>query len=80
MLTGEAIGQALSCEIKKFEVLMFLSETENKISAGVKGEPHLNLAQSETLCMWKSPLYGTWEISSTPVKHRGKFMKGRPAR
>ena len=25
-----------------------------------------NLAQSETLCTWRSSLRGTWEVSSTP--------------
>ena len=25
-----------------------------------------NLAQSETLCTWRSSLHGTWEVSSVP--------------
>jgi hypothetical protein len=25
-----------------------------------------NLAQSETLCTWRSSLFGTWEVSSMP--------------
>jgi hypothetical protein len=26
----------------------------------------VDLAWSETLCTWRRPLYGTWEISSVP--------------
>lgn len=44
-------------------VLMLLSEAEDKISLGVIGEPILDPTQSETLCMWRSFLTGTWEIS-----------------
>lgn len=70
MLTGEAIGQVLSCEINKSGVLMLLSETENKTKESGIGESSLDLAQSETLCMWKSPLNGTWEISLAPLNLR----------
>jgi hypothetical protein len=63
VLTGETIGQVLSCEIKLFGVLMLLSEAEDKMSIGVNGEPLLNPTQSKTLCMWRRFLTGTWEVS-----------------
>lgn len=42
---------------------MLLSEAEDKTGMGVRGEPMSDPAQSETLCMWRSFLTGTWEIS-----------------
>ena len=30
------------------------------------GSHEKNLAQSETLCTWRSSLRGTWEVSSMP--------------
>ena len=73
MLTGETIGQVLSCEIRTFGVLMVLSETEDKTDMSVKGKPVSDPTQSETLCMWRSFLTGTWEVSCV-------FGSGMPGR
>ncbi len=35
----------------------------------------MDLAQSETPCVWRSPLYGTWEISLAPGLGSGRFRK-----
>ncbi len=45
---------------------MLLSETEDNIEVNNNGKSTSDLAQSKTLCTWKSSLYGTWEVSSTP--------------
>ena len=37
------------------------------------GEYGMDLAQSETSCTWRRPLYGTWEISLVP----GPLCPGR---
>lgn len=66
MLTGDVMGQVLSCEIKRSEVLMLLSEAENDIASRVEGERVADLAQSETLSTWRCSLIGTWEISFMP--------------
>ena len=35
-----------------------------------------NLAQSETLCTWRSSLHGTWEVSSVPGRQAGPVHEG----
>jgi len=47
---------------------MFLSETEDKKQWAANGEAHGYLAQSETSCMWRRSLTGTWEISGPPAQ------------
>jgi|AVFP01.1.fsa_nt_gi hypothetical protein len=45
---------------------MLLSETEDHAGASVIGRVRIpGLTQSETPCMWRSPLCGTREISQT---------------
>ncbi len=41
----------------------------------MNGECGMDLAQSETPCVWRSPLYGTWEISLAPGLGSGRFKK-----
>lgn len=55
---------------------MLLSEAEDYGGTGVNGEPGSYLAQSETLCTWRSSLTGTWEISVLPARAgRGRKAK-----
>ena len=46
---------------------------EGNIISCVTGECGMDLAQSETPCTWRCPLYGTWEISLVP----GHLCPGR---
>ena len=39
-----------------------------------------NLAQSETLCTWRSSLRGTWEVSPAPGLVPGRLGKAEAAR
>src|SRR3982074_1324693 len=39
-----------------------------------------NLAQSETLCTWRSSLRGTWEVSPAPGLVPGRLGKAKAAR
>jgi len=55
---------------------MFLSEAEDKNCANVIGEFAWYLAQSETLCTWRSSLTGTWEVSMLPAQ-AGRLSKAR---
>jgi hypothetical protein len=81
VLTGEVMGQVLSCERNfKFEVLMLLSEAEDRIWLYVFGEYSLDLAQSETLSTWRSPLRGTWEVSSLSCYQQDRLMKEESVR
>jgi len=41
------------------------------------GECEMNLAQSETPCTRRRPLYGTWEISFLPGWHAGSDHEGK---
>ena len=60
---------------------MLLSEAEDHTAVRAEGERAVDLAQSETLCTWRRPLYGTWEISSVPEDGTsGRFMKGNTRR
>jgi hypothetical protein len=43
------MGQVWSCERRRIEVLMLLSEAEDNMNANVIGECVFDLAQSETL-------------------------------
>lgn len=68
MLTGESTGQVLSGErLFMNEVSMRLSEAEDHLGAGARGEPVSNLAPSQTLSTWRRSLTGTWEISRMPA-------------
>jgi len=55
---------------------MFLSEAEDKNRTNAIGEFVQYLAQSETLCTWRSSLTGTWEISILPAQS-GRLSKAR---
>ena len=39
------------------------------------GSHEKNLAQSETLCTWRSSLRGTWEVSAAPGLVPGRLGK-----
>jgi len=39
-----------------------------------------NLAQSETLCTWRSSLRGTWEVSPAPGLVPGRLGKAEAVR
>lgn len=54
---------------------MLLSEAENNMNADTMGECVFDLAQSETLCTWKSSLIGTWEISMPPAMERAGWLR-----
>ena len=60
------MGWVLSCETGFSEVpIHFVDEKATSFHAK-DGEHGMDLAQSETPCTWRRPLYGTWEISSVP--------------
>ena len=81
VLTGETMGQVLSCEIKRSEVLMLLSEAEDYTATRAIGQRAVDLAQSETLSTWRRSLTGTWEISFTPGQvYPGRLAKARAVR
>ncbi len=58
------MGWVLSCETGLSEVLIHFSDEKATSSLATDGEHGMDLAQSETPCTWRRPLYGTWEISS----------------
>ncbi len=58
---------------------MFLSEAEDNNRANAIGEFVWYLAQSKTLCTWRSSLTGTWEISVSPAQ-AGRWGKAQAIR
>lgn len=72
------MGQVWSCERRRIEVLMLLSEAEDNMNANVIGECVFDLAQSETLSTWRSSLTGTWEISMLPAIERAGWQRREP--
>ena len=67
-------GLGIEPRNNSFEVSTLLSETEDNKVPGANGEPGACLAGSKTLCTWRSPVYGTWEISVCPS---GRSQWGR---
>ena len=59
---------------------MLLSEAEDKIKLYANGKYRVDLTQSETLSTWRSPLHGTWEISSASVFKPDRLMKVKTVR
>ena len=80
-LTGEHAGQPLSCEIRQYGTPRQLTEAEGNIERGAKCKPPTSPAQSKTLCMRESSLYGNWETPRTPdgdgTSGRSGKAKGR---
>ena len=66
-LTGEDVGQVLSCEIRHFGAPTLLSEAEGHIGDGAMRESSSSPAQSETLCTRGSSLHGTREVPLLPA-------------
>ncbi len=65
--TGETMGWVLSRETGLIPRCRSRSVEEKATSShAFVGECGMDLAQSETPCTWRRPLYGTWEISSLP--------------
>jgi hypothetical protein len=58
------MGWVLSCETGFSEVPIHFVDEKATPSHAKTGEGEMGLAQSETPCTWRRPLYGTWEISS----------------
>ena len=75
------MGWVLSCETGISEVLIFFWFGEGNIISRGMAMCGMDLAQSETPCTWRRPLYGTWEISF-PARcgMPGRFMKGNTER
>ena len=60
---------------------MLLSEAEGNTPTRAKGKRVGDLAQSETLCMWRRSSTGTWEISFVSSKGlRGRVVKAKAER
>src|ERR1700756_2582165 len=55
-------------------------EDEKATSSRRNGFATRSLAQAETPCMWRSPLYGTWEVSPVPGLVPGRLGKAEAAR
>ncbi len=75
------MGWVLSCETGLSGVPIHFSDEKATSSHATDGEYGMDLAQSETPCTWRCPLYGTWEISF-PARcgMPGRFMKGNTER
>ena len=61
------MGLVLSCETGLSEVPIHFADEKATSSHATDGEYGMDLAQSETPCTWRRPLYGTWEISLAPI-------------
>ena len=64
------MGWVLSCETGLSEVPIHFSDEKATSSHALVGECEMDLAQSETPCVWRSPLCGTWEASCRPQPRR----------
>ncbi len=72
------MGWVLSCEMGQTSRCRSRSAEEKAtLSHASRGECEADLAQSETPCTWRSPLYGTWEVSFAPGRHAGTIHEGR---
>src|SRR5215470_3535337 len=60
------MGQVLSCETGLISRCRSSSLTRRQHLPWRIGLHGKNLAQSETLCTWRSSLRGTWEVSPVP--------------
>ena len=70
------MGWVLSCETGSSEVPIYFRDEKATSSHAQDGECEMALAQSETPCTWRRPLYGTWEISSAPGLRFGPVQEG----
>src|SRR5215467_13427729 len=60
------MGQVLSCETGLIPRCRSRTAEEKATSSMAYWLAWENLAQSETLCTWRSSLRGTWEVSPVP--------------
>lgn len=74
-LTGADAGQVLSCEITQIGAPTLLSEAEGHIDGSANRKFPPSPTQSETLCMCRSLLHGTWEI---PTPSAEAVLADRP--
>ena len=70
------MGWVLSYETGIFEVPISFGCREGNTTSCALAMRGMDLAQSETPCAWRRPLYGTWEISSAPALRLGPVQEG----
>src|SRR5215475_12654532 len=78
--TGETTGQVLSCETGLIPRCRSRSADEKATSPIAYWLGWENLAQSETLCTWRSSLRGTWEVSLARGLVPGRLGKAEAVR
>ena len=72
------MGWVLSCETGRIPRCRCRAAGQKTTSShALIGECEMDLAQSETPCTWRRPLYGTWEISLVPRLRFGPVQEGK---
>src|SRR5258708_39762585 len=74
------MGQVLSCETGLIPRCRSRTAEEKVTSSMAYWLAWENLAQSETLCTWRSSLRGTWEVSPVPGLVPGRLGKAEAVR